>query len=173
MPDRIPISVRLTPRAFPSTIWGRWRLAGNRQREPKAARRLYRDLWRVSKPCISVLGGCRSVNSFGPRFLTQKTASRFLRWWKHPAYLISRRRTELPPVLRADNGQAGSYASRTDSQRRGPEVLVLYPKRPAKDHATADCSAVGASDTAVRLIGIYLIPGPLLHRAERENVRGN
>jgi hypothetical protein len=28
----------------------------------------------------------------------------------------------------------------------------LYPKRPAKDHATADCSAVGASDTALRLI---------------------
>ena len=30
----------------------------------------------------------------------------------------------------------------------------LYPKRPAKDHATADCSEVGASDTALRLGGI-------------------
>jgi len=29
----------------------------------------------------------------------------------------------------------------------------LYPKRPANDHATADCSAVGASDTALRLPG--------------------
>jgi hypothetical protein len=29
----------------------------------------------------------------------------------------------------------------------------LYPKRPANDHATADCSAVGASDTALRLQG--------------------
>jgi len=28
----------------------------------------------------------------------------------------------------------------------------LYPKRPANDHATADCFAVGASDTALRLI---------------------
>src|ERR1019366_2184352 len=29
---------------------------------------------------------------------------------------------------------------------------------------------IRASDTAVRLIGIYLTTGPLLHRAERENV---
>ena len=32
----------------------------------------------------------------------------------------------------------------------------LYPKRPANDHATADCSAVGASDTALRLLGSKL-----------------
>ena len=28
----------------------------------------------------------------------------------------------------------------------------LYPKRPVNDHATADCFAVGASDTALRLL---------------------
>jgi hypothetical protein len=42
-----------------------------------------------------------------------------------------------------------------------PESLInsdmpTYPKRPAKDHATADCSAVGASDTALRLLGSNL-----------------
>jgi hypothetical protein len=33
--------------------------------------------------------------------------------------------------LREDNGQVGSYA-RADSQRRRPEVLVLYQKRPQR-----------------------------------------
>jgi hypothetical protein len=41
---------------------------------------------------------------------------------------------------------------------RAPKISILrcrlYPKRPAKDHATADCCAVGAPDTALRLSDI-------------------
>src|ERR1019366_7206802 len=41
---------------------------------------------------------------------------------------------------------------RADSQRRGPEVLVLYLKRPFTAHRNDRSSLVGASDTALRLI---------------------
>jgi len=49
--------------------------------------------------------------------------------------------------LGPNDGQSGSYF--------GPEVLVLYLKRPFTAHRNDRSSLVGASDTALRLVVIY------------------